>query len=838
MRAKFGHLILSIIVVLMAFSSCNPTRRLQEGQSLLMKQKLKLDNPPANFSLDEDDLEGVLKQRPNRKILLLRFHLGVYNMVNPEKQKKVNQRKKEHIEKKIDRKSAKGKELTPKDLREMRADTTGWRDWLTTTVGEAPVVFDSTKAENSVDQLRILLAKNGYFNNDVFYEVKYRRKGKRVKPLVYTITPKEPYVIDSLAFNVKDRGIARRIDFIESTSSISVGERFSVEAMDEERDRIADYLNNRGYYSFTKDYITFQADSTRGDDKVAVEMIIRRPRAPIAGTDSLIAVDHKRYFIGDIFIHTDYSLTNSDYAPTDTLDFGEIKLLYVDELNLKPELIAYLMEFKKGDLYQKDRLDKTYRKFVQMPIFRSASIVLSDDDKSEFNVLNRNIYLTQMKRKFISSEAGVTHRDGLFGLSGSLNFSNRNMFRGGETGQFRISGAIEAQQPLTLTEGEEISGEDVADNIRFNTFEIGPEVSFNFNRFFPLSMNSFRRSNAPRTTISAGFNYQDRPDYERQLYQFRYGTTFIENQSNGSRIFWDIWELSTIKITKSEAFQQLLDNLNDDFLSTSYQNHLISLGRIAWQMNTQRSHNQRRYMFNQVTFETAGNLPRLGFQLAGATQDEMGSYEIGGIRFAQYFKIENDFRLYQRIDEKNSTALRIHGGIGIPGANLSVLPFEKSYYGGGSNGIRAWEPRTLGPGSYRDTTALTTFNNIAEVILETSLEYRFEMTQTLEGALFLDIGNIWLLEEDENRPGSGISANTFFDELAWGGGLGLRFDFDFFLLRLDLGAQLKDPAKIRGERWFWEPKDEYADFYQTIRPGQEYNFFPELNFNLGIGYPF
>ncbi len=443
-----------------------------------------------------------------------------------------------------------------------------------------------------------------------------------------------------------------------------------------------------------------------------------------------------------------------------------------------------------------------------------------------------------MKRQSLGAETGVTHRDGLFGLSGSLNFGNKNIFRGAETAQFSISGAVEAQQPLTLTQDEEITGADVADNIRFNTFEIGPEVRLNFPRFFPLRMNMFRRSNSPNTTLSAAFNYQDRPDYERQLYQFRYGITFTENVDKGSRIFWDIWELSTIKITKSEAFDELLNSLNDQFLRTSYQNHLISSGRISWQLNKQRTPLQKRYFYNQVTLEGAGNLPRLGFELSSRQADEANSYEIAGIRFAQYVKLENDFRYYRRLDERNNVAVRFHLGVGRPGANLPVLPFEKSFFGGGSNGIRAWEPRTLGPGSYRDTTALVTFNNIGEVLIETSVEYRFDLTETLEGALFMDIGNIWLLEEEENRPGSGLEAETFLSELAWGGGLGLRFDFDFFLMRFDLGFQLKDPAKIPGERWFFEPKDEYAEFANRLRPDQPYNYFPQMNFNLGIGYPF
>ncbi len=833
---QYGKIVL--LAVLFFQWGCNPARRIQDGESLLMKQEIQYTNVPEDFGVDNDALTPLLRQRPNRKVLLTRFHLSMYNLVNPERMRDAQLRKKRHIEKRIDRKQAKGKSFTEKELKKMRADTTGWRYWLRNTIGEAPVIFDSSKAEKSVEQLSILLQKEGYFRNEVNYDVKYSKSEKKVKRLVYEVSAQPGYTIDSLRYTINDEGIAERQRFIESTSSVAAGDRFSVDALDDERERIANYLNNRGYYTFTKDFITFNADSSLGDRKVAVEMFIRRTQQVIQGSDSLALRDHKRYFIGEIAIHTNYDPLDRDYAPTDTLKVDGVALLYRGELTIKPELLRFLLEFNRGDLYQRERVDKTYRRLISLPIIRSCNIKMKEAGAENLNILNCEIFLTQMKRQTLGAETGVTHRDGLFGLSGSVSFGNRNLFRGAETAQFSISGAVEAQQPLTLTEDEEITGADVADNIRFNTFEIGPQLRLNFPSFFPMRMNAFRRSNSPNTTLSAAFNYQNRPDYERQLYQFRYGITFTENVDKGSRIFWDIWELSTIKITKSQAFDDLLNSLNDEFLRTSYQDHLISSGRVSWQLNKQRTPLQKRYFYNQVTLEGAGNLPRMGFELSSREPDETGSYQVAGIRFAQYVKVENDFRYYRRVDQRNSVALRFHIGVGRPGANLSVLPFEKSFFGGGSNGIRSWEPRTLGPGSFRDTTALVTFNNIGEVLIESSLEYRFDLTETLEGAFFLDVGNIWLIDEQENRPGSELKADRFLSELAWGGGLGLRFDFDFFLMRFDLGFQLKDPAKIPGERWFFEPKDEYAAFVNRLRPDQPYNYFPQMNFNLGIGYPF
>lgn len=829
------------LVILLAFSACNPARRLPEDRSLLVRHRIQVIDQQSGARVSEDELSAVIRQRPNRRVMFLRFHLSVYNLVDPVRQRHVHARKVRKVEQKIQRKQRKDKDLSQRDLREMRADTLGWRDWLTNTVGEAPVGFDSTLANRSVTQMETQLARNGFFNAEVDYTVRYSRDARKVKMLTYHVIPNEPYRIDSVRYTIPDRGIERRKDFIESTSVLKLGDRFDVKRLDEERDRVTTYLNNRGYYSFSKDFITYRADSAIGDKKVRVDMNIRRPQQPVAGTDTVRSVDHSRYFIGKIFIHTNYSASDRGYEATDTLhteEMGDVYILSRGELNLKPELLLFLMEIKPGDLYQKDRVDQTYRRLVQLPIVRSLAINFVADEESEVNVLNCNVLITQLKRKSISAESGVTHRDGLFGLSGSLNFSHRNVFQGAELGTFRITGGVEAQQPLTLTQNLEITRLDLADNLRFNTFEIGPEVTINFNRFFPLKMSRFRRSNAPRTTLSAAFNYQDRPDYIRQLYQFRYSMSFVENAEKGSRIFWDIWELSTIKIEKSEAFQALLDRLNDVFLSTSYRDHLISSGRIGWLINTQKPQYQRRYFFNRISFEAAGNIPRAIFEVAGLPRDEEGSHKIGGIRFAQYYKLENDFRFYRRIDEKNTAAFRVHAGAGLPGANLSVMPFEKSFFAGGANGIRAWRPRTLGPGSYRDSTALVTFNNIGEIILEASVEYRFDLTQTLEGAFFVDAGNIWLFKEEETRPGSAFGFDTFAGEIAFSAGIGLRFDFDFFLVRFDFATQVKDPSKVPGERWAWEPKDRFKEFIQIIQPGAPDRFFPPIAFNLGIGYPF
>jgi outer membrane translocation and assembly module TamA len=829
-----------IVYLFLAFAillACNPAKKLSENQVFLRKQKIKIVNPPSSFNVAEDDMRDVLKQRINRKILVFRFNLGVYNLVNSERQEATHQRKKRKREHRIDRKTQRGKEPSVAKKFEMRGDTLGWRDWMANTVGEPPVAIDTLLSQKSAKQISIYLAKRGYFDNDVKLDIELSHDSLRATQTFY-ITPREAYRIRNITYAFKQPDLASRQELISRTSEIKSGDIFDIEKLDKERARIATFLNNRGYYTFSKDYLTFLADSTFDGQVVDMEVVFRPLRKEaVLGTDSIAMVPHPKYFIGEIYVHTDYQPSQINNEFNDTLDYDGIHFLYNEELDVKPDIISYLLQFKTGDLYQKDRVSLSYRKLSQLAMFQSANIQMKDQVKNNQHVLECHILLNRGKKLAVGAEAGVTNSDGLLGLSGNVSFKNRNTFGRSEALEFRITGAIESQKPLTETGGQTDIGTGVAENVLFNTFEIGPELTIEFPYFFPIKLDRFRKSNDPFVTLSAAFNYQDRPDFNRQLYQFRYSASFVENPNKGSRIFWDIWELSTIRIEKSEAFQNLLTSLNDDFLINSYSNHLISSGRVGWLLNNQKGNRQRRYYYNRISLESAGNLLRLGFVSSGVSPDTDGGYEIQGIQFAQYWKLENDFRYYRTFDDNNRLAFRLNTGVGRPGANLSVLPYAKSYYGGGSNGIRAWDPRSLGPGSYRDLSGVYSYNNLGEVKLETSLEYRFNLTDMLEGALFVDAGNIWLLHEDQLRPGSRLEFDTFLSEWAVAGGIGARLDFDFFLLRLDVATQLKDPAKVPGERWFWEPKEQYVQFLETL-PNEPNTYKPYVNFNLGIGYPF
>ncbi len=805
---------------------------MQEAEVFLKKQKIEIQDPPEKFASDVDEMTEVLRQKPNRKILFLfRFNLWAYNLVSDQRVEISRNHKSKRIERRNERKIAKGKDKISE----------GWRtkwEWLKYTVGEPPVVLDTSLSEKSIQQLDIFLQKKGYFNDSTSYRIVPSHDSTRAN-VIYTIVPGEAHFIRSIKFDIRDDQIKERESYFESTSLIKAGSRFDVNLMDKERERIANYLNNRGYYAFTKDFILFEADSAEGTNQVDINLRIRKVRKESTENEAgYISVNHKKFFIGDVVIHTQYDATNQNYLPTDTLSYKDIQVLFEEELKIKPELLYYTTFIKKGEEYHKNDVELTYRRFNELGVFRAVNIRFSEvGDNPNVNVLNCNIYLTPTKNQGLSAEATGTHRDPSLGIAANLGYRHKNIFKGAEALQFKIHTGFEAQPPVTTSadaQGE--SADQLSRQIILNTFEIGPELSLEFHRLFPIKLEKLSKSNNPSTIFSAAFNFQTRPDYERTLSRFRWRYKFQETKFKTHII--DPIEFSIIRINKSQAFTDRINELNDQFLLSSYQDHLISASAYTFVFNNQEFKFQRQHVLNSASIEVAGNLMRLLHNQFNQPADDNGNYSVFDIQFAQYTKIENDFRLYHNPDARSSIVFRVDAGVGVPLSNLNVLPFDRSFFSGGSNSIRAWQARTLGPGSYRDSLAAVTFNNIGEMKLEMNLEYRFDMTKLVKGAFFFDAGNIWLLQEDEIRPGSGFSADTFLSEIAVGAGFGLRFDFDFFLIRLDTGVQLKDPAKIPGERWFWQPKTEYNDYLRQINPDNPKRYLPRTIFNLGIGYPF
>lgn len=790
-----------------------------------------------------EELLALSRQQPNRRIMWTRFNLRIHSwLVPPRALERSMKRAEERCPGKNLRRQMRGKQ--PKTCRSL------W-SWLAFTVGEPPVLLDTSRTNKAAEQMEIYLQKKGYFSARVqpFIEYsdsttwgwKHRKKCK----VVYEVSPGEPYTYDSIGFIIEDGALRRRLNDLSRDALIRKGDRFDTGVLDAERERITSFFNNAGYYELTKDYIFYDADSSSGKRTVDITLRLVNPRVSVPDMPGeYIKVPHRKYFIGQVTVYTSYNPLRPDELTGTPVAYRDIVVADGKDLLLNYNLIHYTNTIMPGELYQKRKIDLTYKRFSQLGITRSVTIQLvprPEQDSTGLSLIDARILLNPARKQSFSLDPRVTNRAGNMGVYVNLSYRHRNLLHGAEKVELRIVTGFEASQLLGDNTATTLGEDQIQRNFQLNTFEFGPDLSVSIPRIFPLGYRHFKRSSEPSTTFHAALNYQIRPDYERTLSQLSMGWSIIENPDKVSRLNLELAEMSVIKIQKSPGFEEFINRLNDVFLANSYRDHLISATRFTYTLNTQKLRFQRHYLFYRGLIEGAGNVLREVFEMSNAQLDEFGSYEIAGIRFAQYVKTDHDLRYYFSANDRNSFAMRFFGGVGRGGINLNVLPFEKSYFSGGANGIRAWQARTLGPGSFRDTLNVRTFNNIGDVKLEFNLEYRFKLTEMFQAAFFADAGNIWLMRPDQNRPGADFDPGRFMSEIAVGAGFGIRLDFEFFLVRLDVGYPLKDPLKVQGERWVWQPKDEYRDFISRVNDsGGNAQFSQRTSgvFNIGIGFPF
>lgn len=827
----FGFLLL--IVTLMGATGCARLRNLPEGESFLDENKVKFHDEPSKFNVSKGELLALAKPEPNRRILGLRFNHTVYLLVNKRKLARSEELNKIKCERKNEKRARKGK--APKECKT-------WRMFWAYTVGEATVIIDSSKAERSANQMSIYLQKRGYFRAKVEPEFDYNKHGQKGS-VIYNVYSDQPYIVKSLRYIIEDPIMAESFSRVQRNLVMDTGMVFNLKQLDADRDIITNYYNNSGYYEFNKEYISFDADTSAGHYSVSVIMRLQNMKQLSEGSDkATVSIPHRKYYIGNIYVDTQFDLTNPDRVNPPPTRFDGLNIYNDSTSTISKYLLSCIQGYNSGDLYQKDKIDRTYKRYSQLGVFRSTTILLvprRDSISPNINILDTYIRATPEKRQGFSIDPHVTNRAGNMGIYANPGYLNKNLFRGAERLELRMIVGMEASQTLVQTTDATGAGQ-LRRNFGLNTFEIGPEATLRLPRLWPLGCDFTSRSSDPQTALTALFNYQRRPDYERTLSQLRFAWSFIENPDKVTRFNIDLVEFSIIKIDKSPEFQAFLDRLNDSFLANSYQNHLIlSFGTPTFTLNTQKAKFQRTYTYIRASLGGAGNILNGFMQLTSAPRDEVGSFELTGIRFAQYHRTELDYRYYYNVNTKNAFVWRAYGGIGVPRKNLLTLPFEKSFFSGGSNGMRAWQARTLGPGSSRDSLAVQTFNNIGEIKLEGNFEYRFKMTQMFNWALFMDVGNIWLLNPDPIRVGADFKWDRFVSEIAISGGIGLRLDFDIFLVRFDLGLKLKDPAKVPGERWIGQPKDEYISYLKTFDDDiRRVPVASNVVFNLGIGFPF
>ena len=825
MNKSAGHIIGCLGVSLMIlFAACNPAKKLKENEYLLNKNRIK-----GNLAtIDKGELQNYIRIKPNYKLLgIAKLNLWLYNLANEERISRKQEIYAKKRQQKNERRLAKGKKP-----RQRQRKVFGERLLNT---GEAPMEYDSMMVKKSAEQLKFYLDNKSYFSSSVKDSVVFRKKRKA--DVYYLITLNNPYKINDITYEINDRAIQNYLRADSINCLIKKGRNYDLDIIQQERERIVYYLNNQGYYLFTKEFIHFKVDTISNSGSVNIAIIVRNNThlKQIAGGDSLVEENHRRFFINNIYIEPNFSNSDIDTVIYDTLVFkyagGQYKILNPSRLTHKPKVLADAIFLYQNDSYQVKNVEATYRRLSELRAFKYVNVVfkqLSGDS------LDCYIQLSSLLKQSVALETEGTNASNNLGISGNIVYQNKNLLKGAEVLELRLRGGVAAQRIFN----EEQRGL-TSNTSDLNTIEFGPEVNLYVPRFLlPFHVPTYRRSN-PKTVFTSGLNYQRRPDYFRVITNFALSYTWRENLQKRHSVSPLV--LDFVKVDLSPSFEQFLyDRVRNRFIINSFVNHVTTSTRYVFTYSEQDLSKQKSFSYFRGSLESSGNLLRgiynLTNQLSPNTfkQDSLGSYTIMGIAYSQYLRSDVDYRYYWNIGDLGRVVFRVAGGYGKPLTNFRVLPFERSFFSGGANGLRAWQARTIGPGSYFNP--IYSYDRLGDVLFEANVEHRFKIFKMLHGAVFIDAGNVWLQSEDASRLGGDFKMDRFYKEIALGTGFGLRADFNFFIIRLDVGLKAHDPQFAENERWVLQRlfnSDWKRDFNNTY--GMKYNF---SALNLGIGYPF
>lgn len=800
-----------ILLLSLLLSSCLGTKYLKEDQKLLYKQKINAPKP-----IDTEELSEFYQQQPNRRFPLIPFSPYVwfyYHGVKRYSTEKYNGKKdniREHYRKKISvldsSKAKKIRRLTRKrDKKIARQDKNieegnVWMRW-----GEPVTVYNSASTAENIEKFNLYLSSKGYFKARVDTTIK--RLKKRVITS-YQITPNRPYIIDTLFTQTQDSTILGLLEANAEASFLKKGNNYDQSIITKERNRIDELLKDNGYFDFSKQYITFDVDTAfNGSSNVGIQTRI---------SDPISRGYHKIFRIDSINFVTDANLKVLPDSLRLSEEFDGVNYRYFQQLYNK-KVLGRRVFIEKDSLYSKSNTFATQRQLANLDMFRFININYDSTGGS----LVANIYTSPLSRYQWSNEIGINVTQGFPGPFYNLSFKKRNIFKGMET--LDLSGRIGIEGVAPATEIDDI----------YTSIEAGANATLTFPQFvLPISAEAKERLGKinPKTRLIAGFAYTQRPEYTRE--NFNFSNTYSWQNKKGTLYQVALTDVSIINsdITDSD-FQDRLDELESQgnrlinsfepsFVSSTYLN-------VAWNKNSYGL-SQSNSSFFSIFLESGGTI--LNFVDPKIIENE-------GLEAYQFLKFNFDYRKTRPLNPNTTLAYRINAGIAKPYSSNGVLPYEKYFFAGGSNGIRAWRPRRLGPGSYTPLDSTETgvlvnydFEQQGEILIEGSVELRKNLVGFIDYALFFDFGNIWTIENDNSRPGSQFEVDRFFREIALSGGLGLRFDFSFLVLRLDAGVKLYDPARPTERRFILS-----KDFYEAPFTAEASE---PVVFNIGIGYPF
>lgn len=787
----FLRRLLWLVVSGILCSACSVTRNIPEGSYLLSKVKIETDREaPRKERLKREELEKYIRTTPTKRLFGTNLPIWIYQHADSTKQN-------------------------------------GWNRWKREKVGKKPVLLDLDLARTSANNLKVYMDNRGFLRSSATFEVDTTSRPHRAS-ITYRTQQRELYTIGRIDYDFRDRTLKQEVLSDTINSMIRSGKPFATVTLDAERERVAEHLNNLGYYNFTVGNISYIADTLRSDRTADLTMVVW----PHYETDRLgiqTEEENLRYRIRSINVYSDHNLAatrSADSVRRDTLYRG-LNIISNGPLQIRPSVLRQAIRLHTDELYSSNDVKRTTADLMALGFFRSARVSFTplaerqttyetvgqfDEygiSKGELRVekheglLDCDIYCTPTLRQSFKLEVEGSTTSSFYGLKTTVGYQNRNIFHGAESFDVSFSAGYEFMK--------------ATDAKMRRATEMGVTTGLTFPRFLLLSNDRYFASIVqPKTKLELSVNFQDRPYYRRTLVGAGFGYQWSNRRF--STFSLRPIDINVIKVDRLDP--EFLGETENQYLANSYKTQLIAGLNFSYGYNNQSADLKGDATVVRFNVETSGNLlDGLNRLISGSPA--RGYHRLFGIRYSQYVRTDLSVSHKITLGEKTAIAGRIYGGWAKAYGNSDAIPFDRLFYAGGSNSMRGWAPRTLGPGTTPEPK--TTFpTQLGDMKLEANLEFRFPIWGVVRGATFFDLGNIWYTESnpEEYAEEAVFHFDTFYKQLGFNTGFGLRFDIKFAVLRLDWGVQLHNPNWPKGERWF--RKFRWAN----------------TAINFGVGYPF
>ena len=787
-------------VILTCLTGCSVTRNLPPDAYMLTGNNIETDkSTPRDERITAGEFDRYIRQNPSKKLLGTDLPVWLYNQADTSKHN-------------------------------------FWNNFLRR-LGSPPVILDTQQTAISTRNLKLYMDSRGFYRSRSSYDIRYKRNQKAI--VTYSVKQGPPYRIHSINYDYQDTFLERVIQLDTASTLVRVGDIFDLEVLNQERRRITELLKDRGYYDFSINNINYIADTLANDCMVDLVMVIRQHLAGYDTDGDPIYENNAVYHLDNIYVYPDYNATLAATDPEylrsmDTTYYYGLNIIHNGRLKIRPKTLRQAIPIYPDYLYSDQDRQRTSSNIQRLDYFKNASVTFSEPDSSEDKYityitdstesspiqtqekpLNCEIFCTPAMRQGYALEFEATTSSAFYALRPTVSYLNRNLFRGAELLNISLWGGYEFNK-----DEEPVK----------NSYEVGVSASITFPRFlFFFPIDRAGKLYRPLTRIEVSNNMQRKSKYHRNITGVNIGYSW----SNGRKTTYTVRPLDFNLVDVGFIDENFLCSIQNSYLRASYRSQYIAAISGTYVFSNQQT-SRGNSIIVRVNAETAGNLTDALAHwwshpvTEQVTEDDCGQtnsrhetfYKIFNIRYSQYFRVDANISNTVSTGYNTAIAYRFYGGIGVPYGNSTTLPMDRMFYVGGSNSMRGWPVRALGPGASPDGRTTGFKNQLGNLRLEANFEFRFPIWKSLLGALFFDAGNVWLTGIPGAEQDEIFRFDSFYKELGLDMGLGIRYDLGLVVVRLDWGLRVHDPSLPAGERWITHFK-----WHNTA-------------LNFGIGYPF